>query len=344
MIFTGDIALPYEAAINQCDFPSNLMSKKWFGNLEGALVTDGDSRSRTVYNDFKAVNQLVSTLNFAGFALANNHIFDTGSLSETIKFLEQIDIPYCGAGNNLKDASRELVITERDQQIVIVNFGWEVIQCQITQGTDVGVNPLERNHVISTVTALVEKYPNGHVVPFMHWGYELEGEPQPFERELAYKLIDIGAAGIIGAHSHRVGGFETYRGKPIVYSLGNWMFAQNIYHNGKIRFPEFCNLQLAFEWNFDTNEFFFHFFKFNPANSTIDYIRTENKSSETMKELTPFRGLSNAEYKHWYRANHYHKNKGLPVYYWEDNHLQIQFKNRYNKFRDAVVSLIGKLR
>ena len=35
----------------------------------------------------------------------------------------------------------------------------------------------------------------------------------------------------------------------IIYSLGNWMFRQNIYWKGKLKFPDFCNFQLAFEFS-----------------------------------------------------------------------------------------------
>lgn len=57
----------------------------------------------------------------------------------------------------------------------------------------------------------------------MHWSYELEAEPQPFERELAQKLIDMGVFCVMGCHPHRVGGIEFHKGSPIVYSLGNWL-------------------------------------------------------------------------------------------------------------------------
>src|SRR5690606_38545614 len=159
---------------------------------------------------------------------------------------------FTGIGRNLEEANGEMVFEDNNQQVILVNFGWEVIQCEVTYGNTMRVNPLERNHVLRTVKSLVSKYPEGNVVCFMHWSYELEGEPQPFERELARKVIDLGAAGVIGAHPHQVGGFEMYNGKPIVYSLGNWMFLQNHYFNGKLRFPDFCNLQLAFEWDFGT--------------------------------------------------------------------------------------------
>ena len=114
------------------------------------------------------------------------------------------------------------------------------------------------------------------------------------------------------------------------------MFKQKYYHNGKIAFPDFCNQELAFEWNFKTDEINFHFFEYKD-NSALEYSHTEGLDSSTMERYTPFRNLSNDEYKQWYKKNHYHKRKGLPIYYWEDSEMMILIKNRINKLRDALL-------
>jgi hypothetical protein len=279
-----------------------------------------------------------------GFALANNHILDVGNFKQTIQFLKEANIPYCGLGNDIEYASKPMVLYEGNSQIVMLNFGWEVIQCEVSGAKSPGVNPLIKEHVIRTVQKAIANFPEAKVIPYMHWSYELEAEPQPFERELAKHLIDIGVAGIIGSHPHRIGGFELYKGKPIVYSLGNWMFKQNYYNNGEIHFPDFCNEELAFEWDFSTLEFKFHFFEYNPKNSILSYLRTERKDSRSMEKHTPFRGLSNKDYIKWYKLNHYHKGKGLPVYYWNDREINVTIKNRLNKFRDYFIYVYKRLR
>lgn len=346
MIFIGDIALPYKESIKLENLPPSFNSKQWIGNIEGALIDNSQENinGKAVFNDKNAIKHLCSQLNFTGFALANNHIFDTGSFEETISFLNQEEIPFCGIGSSLDKANEPLVIYENDKQIVILNFGWEVIQCEVTLGNEIGVNPLRKKHVIDSVERAIKKYPDAIIIPFMHWSYELEAEPQPFERELARELINIGVSGVIGSHPHRVGGFELFNGKPIVYSLGNWMFKQNYYHKGKLKFPDFCNLELAFDWDFKTDEIQFHFFEFDRTKSLLRYSHTENSDSETMKELTPFKDLSAEEYKKWYKKNHYHKNKGLPIYFFDDSDLVTSIKNRINKMRDWLISIIVKIR
>jgi poly-gamma-glutamate synthesis protein (capsule biosynthesis protein) len=62
------------------------------------------------------------------------------------------------------------------------------------------------------------------VIPFMHWGWENEGAPCPRQRKLARVLLDAGADAVIGSHPHVTQGAETYDGKPIIYSLGNFVF------------------------------------------------------------------------------------------------------------------------
>lgn len=343
MIFVGDIAIPFKGAIKYSDFPEELYKQKWFGNLEGAIVYTDDNSINAIYNHAEAIEELISKFDFYGFGLANNHIFDIGNYLNTIDFLEQNKVAHCGIGK-IKEANQEVVFYEGNQQIVIINFGWEVIQCQVAKGDYVGCNPLTKEHVLHTIGILVKKYPFAKIIPFMHWGYELESEPQPFERELAKKMIDLGVEGVIGCHSHRIGGFETYKNKPIIYSLGNWMFKQNHYFREKHKFPDFCSLQLAFEWDFGGDSFQFHFFNYDKELSKLSYIKSEDVESKIMLSRTSFKQMAEIEYKKWYNKNHYHKNKGLPIYYWEDSDITVFLKNKMNKIRDSFIGLIAKLR
>ena len=62
------------------------------------------------------------------------------------------------------------------------------------------------------------------VIPFMHWGWERESQPSARQRQLARKMIDAGADVVVGGHPHLTQGAEYFRGKLIVYSLGNFVF------------------------------------------------------------------------------------------------------------------------
>jgi hypothetical protein len=72
-----------------------------------------------------------------------------------------------------------------------------------------------------------------HVIPFMHWGWEKSTQPDDRQRSLARRLIDEGASLVVGSHPHVTQGAEIYRGKPIVYSLGNFVFDGFDYENAR---------------------------------------------------------------------------------------------------------------
>lgn len=343
MIFVGDIALPYNKSISIHNCPIKVRNSNWFGNLEGSLVDNSFNKytnTSGVYNHVGAVKELIKEFNFIGFALANNHSFDFGDVENAKKQLQKLSLNYCGIGSNLVEAAKPLKVKENGVEIIILNFGWEVIQCKIASEHKGGVNPLIEKHVLNSIIGTISENPNSKVIPFMHWSYELEAEPQPFERQLAKKMIDIGASGVLGTHTHNIGGFEVYRGKPIIYSLGNWLFKQNTYFNGNHSFPEFCDLEVAFEWDFSKNDFLFHFFNYDRIKSELHFLRTEDKNSATMKARTPFANFSEEEYRIWYKKNHYHKNKGLPIYYPDDNYIIIWIKNKWNQIRDLLIKAI----
>lgn len=60
----------------------------------------------------------------------------------------------------------------------------------------------------------------------LHWGREYKVEPTDSQIKLAHFLIDNGATMIVGGHSHIFGKTEQYHGRPIFYSLGNFIFDQ----------------------------------------------------------------------------------------------------------------------
>ena len=59
---------------------------------------------------------------------------------------------------------------------------------------------------------------------YLHWGEELEPQPTADQVSLAHRLLDAGADGIVGTHPHVTQTIEWYGDKPIVYSLGNFVF------------------------------------------------------------------------------------------------------------------------
>lgn len=66
------------------------------------------------------------------------------------------------------------------------------------------------------------------LVVYVHWGLEHQEKPEAYQRTLAQKYIEAGADVVFGAHSHCLQGIEYIDGKPVFYSLGNFVFGSSI--------------------------------------------------------------------------------------------------------------------
>lgn len=339
MIFTGDVALPFSGAIT-CNLPNFLADKKWVLNLEGALVEDASSylASNVVVNYLEAIKEITHKRDVV-FALNNNHILDNGNFDETKKNIQSLEKEFFGAGINLDEASKTFFIKEDNEELLILSYGWEIVECPIANKNKSGVKPLSKKSILKDFKENRAKFPHNKIIVMLHWNYELEEFPMPAQRDLAKKLIEMGCDGIIGAHPHRVQGVEIFMDKPIVYSLGNWMFRQGVYRNGKLNFPDFCNIQLAFEYDTRGNHKC-HFFNYDKVNHVVNYMRTEElRKSETIKKFTPFENLDSAEYLNWFKKNRYHK-KFIPVYKYDDSILVENIKNYWNKLRTFGINFL----
>jgi poly-gamma-glutamate capsule biosynthesis protein CapA/YwtB (metallophosphatase superfamily) len=195
------------------------------GNLECAVATGGVPIEK-IYT-FRAEPRVVPVLarHFAAVTLANNHSGDygTGALLETMGLLEQSSVPFFGAGRDLAQAHRALVIERRGIKIALLGYD-EFLPRRFEAGPSrPGVAWSEDEEVVSDIRA-ARAAGADIVIPFMHWGWEYEPAPCPRQRELAHRMLDAGADAVIGSHPHVTEGAEYYRGKPIVYSLGNFVF------------------------------------------------------------------------------------------------------------------------
>ena len=80
---------------------------------------------------------------------------------------------------------------------------------------------------------------NSYILLILHWGWEHHFKATPLQCEHARRLIDAGADAIVGHHSHTLQTIETYRGKPIYYGIGNFIFDQRKPMNSRACIVEF---------------------------------------------------------------------------------------------------------
>ena len=179
-------------------------------NFEGTL-TDSDEREDKTFA-FKAPASYASILtggSVEAVNTANNHSHDYGdqSFDDTLAALD--------------DAG-------------IVHFGYDETAVMNVKGIKVGLvgiyelyDHLEREQQLKDNIAKVKADGAQLIVVIFHWGNETETVPDSNQTTLGRIAIDEGADLVCGHHPHVLQGIETYKGKNIVYSLGNFCFGGN---------------------------------------------------------------------------------------------------------------------
>jgi poly-gamma-glutamate synthesis protein (capsule biosynthesis protein) len=234
LIFAGDIMLDdgpgkviqsgrdplahFAATLAEADFA--------VGNLECPVATVGQPLESKIFS-FRAHPRVLSILKgrFNALAVANNHSGDYGkeAFLETLTLLEQNHLPYFGGGRDLASAHAPLWIVRQGLRIALLGYN-EFKPRSFEAGPDwAGIAWSEDSQVVADIRA-ARSAGADLVIPFMHWGWERELQPSQRQRQLARTMIDAGADIVIGGHPHVTQGAEYYRGKLIVYSLGNFIF------------------------------------------------------------------------------------------------------------------------
>ncbi len=199
-------------------------------NNEYTYSTGGEPLAGKTYT-FRANPRRVSVLGTLGtdiVSVANNHVYDYGptALVDTLETLEQAGMPYVGAGRNLEEAMQPVSFIANGRKITIV------AATQIERSTNYTKEATaDSPGVLKTLNpdkflSVIEKARKNsdYVIAFVHWGTEGTNQYGSDQVSLGQQFIDAGADVIIGGHTHCLQGFDYYKGKPIIYSLGNFWF------------------------------------------------------------------------------------------------------------------------
>ena len=223
----GDPFAPFAATLAAADYR--------IGNLECAVATGGAAQASKLWS-FRAHPETLKVLRgrFDAVSLANNHSGDFGPLAllETRRHLDAAGIAHFGSGPDLSEAHRPLWIDKKGLKIAVLGYN-EYKPRRFEAGPQTpGIAWSEDEQVIADIRT-AKAAGADHVIPFMHWGWEKNTQPDERQRQFARRLIDEGASLVIGSHPHVTQGTEIYRGKPIIYSLGNFVFDGFNYENGR---------------------------------------------------------------------------------------------------------------
>lgn len=193
-------------------------------NLESPLVDGGKPIAKSGPN-LKAPVKSIDAIKFAGFdmvTLANNHMMDYGDegLFSTLQACENVGIRHVGAGSNSEEAKKIECFNIKGKSIAFINCCEN--EWSTTQGNYPGCNPL--NEVALYYQIQEAKVNSDYVALIIHGGHETYDYPSIRMKKLYRWFIDLGVDAVIGHHTHCFSGFEIYKEKPIVYSLGNFIF------------------------------------------------------------------------------------------------------------------------
>lgn len=214
----GDPLAPFAAILEQADYR--------IGNLECSVAETGAANPNKIYS-FRARPAALRVLKqrFDAVGVANNHAGDFGreAFLETLRHLEQAGIAHFGGGKDLSQAHQPLWIERQGLKIAVLGYN-EFLPRYFEAGPDwPGIAWSEDDQVIADIRA-AKAAGADLVIPFMHWGWEREARASDRQRQLARRMIDAGAALVVGGHPHVTQDVETYKGRPIIYSLGNFVF------------------------------------------------------------------------------------------------------------------------
>ena len=178
---------------------------------------------------FRSEPEWLDTLRQHGIThlnLANNHSIDQGreGLLDTKQNIEEAGMVPIGAGASMQEAAGPVLLASSPRKVWLVpslrlaleNYSY------LTDKPCVSQEPIDS--LMQRVFQLRKADSTAVIIVSLHWGGEHTSKPVPRQRMEAHQLILAGADALICHHTHTLQTIETFRGKPIYYSIGNFIF------------------------------------------------------------------------------------------------------------------------
>ena len=198
-------------------------------NLEMAVSLRGsplENKQFTFRGNPSDMPFLSETMGVDAVSLANNHTLDYGrdAFLDTMDTLRENGIGYVGAGRTLDEALTPWITEVCGRRIALLAASRVIPAMDWYAGPNSPGVAGTYDPALLNAAITAAKETCDIVLVYVHWGIELNTLPEDYQRALARGYIDAGADAVIGSHPHVLQGFEFYNGKPIAYSLGNFVF------------------------------------------------------------------------------------------------------------------------
>lgn len=245
IVFTGDILLDrgVRAAIDSAGI-DHLFSPEIDSLFAEADVVVGNLecpatdilRPMQKFYIFRAEPQWLNDLHRHGIThlnMANNHTVDQGRLAlmDTRRNIIRAGIIPIGADSTMSAASCPInllagISTEKEEGSEVYLFASLRLPLENYAYLPHRASPSQEpfDTLCARVSQLRQQRPQAIIIVSLHWGEEHTVRPQPSQVLEAHRLIDAGADALICHHTHTLQTIETYHGRPIYYSIGNFIF------------------------------------------------------------------------------------------------------------------------
>jgi len=218
----GDILKNSDIAFANLESPLTNESNKAIWDytkiLDHPIEINGRPIGSSIY--CKASPHCVNALSLAGInivSIANNHIMDYGlnGLSDTITELSKKNISSIGAGKNIAEAKKPVIIEKNGLKIGFLAY----CDVYIASKKRAGTAPLKL--AVQDIKSLKSEV--DIIVVSVHQGQDISDYPRKSEVYSMHRLINAGAQIVLRHHPHVIQGIEKYKGGVIAYSLGNFI-------------------------------------------------------------------------------------------------------------------------
>jgi poly-gamma-glutamate capsule biosynthesis protein CapA/YwtB (metallophosphatase superfamily) len=194
------------------------------GNLECAIVKQGHAVDKPYTFRGPAAALPLLKRHFSAVSLANNHSGDWGrkGFATGLELLRETKLPYFGGGANARDARKPLVLTAAGRRVALLGYNDYPPRSFAAGPATPGTAWLIEKDVLRDIKLAREQA--DLVLLYLHWGEELEEISTAEQKAMARRFIDAGADAVIGGHPHVTQEIEWHKDRPIIYSLGNFVF------------------------------------------------------------------------------------------------------------------------
>lgn len=200
-----------------------------FGILEGGITTRGEplADKERIFRSKPSAARGLANAGFDVVSLANPHIMDYGEegLLDTFEFLSWYGVKHVGAATSMAEARKPVVVTAKDKKVAFLAYyrGSEFDQAFGNESKPGPAFPELRKLEQDIAAARAQ---SDLVIVSIHWGAQIEETEKVNSRQKLYaqKIIDSGADAVLGQWLHKLQGIEIYKGKPVTYSLGDFIY------------------------------------------------------------------------------------------------------------------------